>query len=379
MKNIWVVYSSRKGGHKYPAESLADFLEKHHNDKFTVNCLNFLDYSPLAALFDRAGRYGDLKLKKIWKRSYKSLRKDNKKVLSIYKRMIRAVYASGRIKEKLLSSAGVPHVIISIQPELNAMSGMLKAWFGVPIYTAIIDLVAHGLWVDKNIDYYFIPHAEMQEELLSYGVREDNIITTGLPIREGFKNVVEKDKIALRKELSMEPHLPSILILGGLLGEMVDFVNVIESIRKVKVPHQIIGIFGKNSKAKKRAEEIEYPYPLYPKGVTENIYDWMWASDIVITKPGSVTIAEITALSKPVILITPVAGSFQETLFAQLIQKKQAGEWVETADNVGEHVGNLLSSPELMKRVSNNAKAFGQKNLHSIDSIANFIIQGSKR
>jgi hypothetical protein len=31
MKNLWIVYSSRKGGHKYPTESIVNYLEKYHN------------------------------------------------------------------------------------------------------------------------------------------------------------------------------------------------------------------------------------------------------------------------------------------------------------------------------------------------------------
>ena len=375
MKNLWVVYSSRKGGHKYPTLSIVNYLKKYHNDKFDTVGINFLDYSPLASFFDSIGRFSDLKLKKMMKVGYSNLRANKKRMLSPYGGAIRLIFKLGGLRRNLLRSFGKPDIILSIQPEVNTMASYLKEWFGVPIYSAIIDLVAHGLWVNKDIDGYFIPHADMKEELMNYGVEEENIVITGLPIREGFRNATKRDKVPLRKELGIDTDLPTVLMLGGLLGKMVDFIKVIESLSRVKVPHQLIGIFGKNDIDREKAEKMDYPYKLYPKGQIENVYDWMWASDIVITKPGSVTIAEITSLGKPIIVITPLAGSLQETKFAELLQRKGIGKWVQTADEVGQCAENLLSNPKLMEEVSKNAKDFGGVSLYSIDNITKFLLR----
>jgi processive 1,2-diacylglycerol beta-glucosyltransferase len=337
--------------------------------------INFLDYSPLASFFDSIGRFSDLKFKRIMKLGYSNLRVNKRSILSLYGKLVGIVFKLGGLRRNLLKSFGKPDIILSIQPEVNTMASTLKSWFGVPIYSAIIDLVADGLWVNKNVDCYFIPNADMKEELMSYGVGEKSIITTGMPIREGFRNATEKDEILLRKELGIDPDLPTVLMLGGLLGKMVDFIKVIESLSRIKVPHQLIGIFGKNDVDREKAEKMDYPYKLYPKGQVENVYDWMWASDIVITKPGSVTIAEITSLGKPIIVITPLAGSLQEIRFAELLQRKSIGKWVQKADEVGECAEDLLSNPKLMEEVSKNAKDFGEISLYSIDNITKFLIR----
>jgi processive 1,2-diacylglycerol beta-glucosyltransferase len=375
MKNLWVVYSSRKGGHKYPTQSIVNYLKKYHDDKFNTVGINFLDCSPIASFFDSIGRFSDLKFRKMMKNGYKSLKANRKKMLSNYGRSIRVIFKSGCLRQNLLNNFGKPDIILSIQPEVNALAGILKSWFDVPVYSVIIDLVAHGLWVNESIDYYFIPNEDMKQELLDYGVEERKIVNTGLPIREGFRKVTQKDQTALRKELGIDTKLPTILMLGGLLGKMVDFMKVIGSLSRIKMPHQLIGIFGKNAAARKKAEKIDYPYTLHPKGHIENVYDWMWASDIVVTKPGSVTIAEITSLGKPLIVITPLAGSLQETKFAELLQRKKVGEWVQKADEVGECTENLLSNPKLMEKISTNAKAFGERSLYSIDNITKFMIR----
>jgi UDP-N-acetylglucosamine:LPS N-acetylglucosamine transferase len=70
-----------------------------------------------------------------------------------------------------------------------------------------------------------------------------------------------------------------------------------------------------------------------------------------------------------------LAGSLQETKFAELLQRKGIGKWVQTADEVGECVENLLSDPKLMKEVSKNAKNFGGVSLYSIDNITKFLIR----
>ena len=79
MKNLWVVYSSRKGGHKYPTQSIVDYLKKYHKDKFDTVGINFLDYSLLASFFDSIGRFSDLRFKRMMKFGYSNLRANKKR------------------------------------------------------------------------------------------------------------------------------------------------------------------------------------------------------------------------------------------------------------------------------------------------------------
>ncbi|MEO0293404.1 MAG: glycosyltransferase [candidate division WOR-3 bacterium] len=373
MKNLWIVYSSRKGGHRYPAESLFAYIMNYYRDKFKSVCINFLDFCSLASFFDSFGRFADLKLRKITKVCYKSAKENRSSLLIPYKKIISLIFKTGNLKRKLLSSFERPDLIISIQPEINAIAGLLKLWFEVPVYTVIIDLVAHGLWVDKNIDLFFVPNELVKRELLRYGVAANKIFITGIPIREGFRTVFKKEKDSLRKSLGIEMGLPTILIMGGLLGEMVNFIEILDSIGRIKIPHQTICIFGENIEGKKEVGKIKYPYKLLIRGVTENIYDWMWASDFIVTKPGSVTIAELTALGKPGIFVTPLAGSLQETKFAELLEEEEAGVWVERGEDVGKCIRELLLRPETIERIKKNSLLFGERNLYATEKIIEFI------
>jgi len=48
---------------------------------------------------------------------------------------------------------------------------------------------------------------------------------------------------------------------------------------------------------------------------------------------------------------------------------------VQTADEVGQCVENLLSDYKLLKKISKNAKDFGGVSLYSIDNITKFLIR----
>ncbi|MCK4256331.1 hypothetical protein KAX35_05550, partial [candidate division WOR-3 bacterium] len=103
-------------------------------------------------------------------------------------------------------------------------------------------------------------------------------------------------------------------------------------------------------------------WPIHPYDRVENMDEMMWASDVVISKPGSVTIAEILSLGKASILLSPKAGSAQELAFGEYVQKNGAGIFLGNNSEIGKFLEELLVNSEKIKLMSEQAFKLGVYN-----------------
>jgi len=368
--SIWIVFHSRKGGHLYPSKALYDYIKSNY-DSFVPALINLLDVSPLLSFIDSIGRHGDLNLKSLYKKGYQQLQKQDNKLVRIYKIGEGLILKTSKVRGKLLWRYGRPDLIISTQPEVNVIAHTLKTWFLAQIHTVIIDLAIHGLWVNKWIDHYYVANDHIKKELMAYGVNADSISVTGIPLRSGFAQTAKSDIKQLRNRLKISAELPTILLMGGLLGTMVDYQAVIKSIIEKVSPYQLLVVFGRNEKDRNIAatQKLQAKYPVHIYGTVSNVDEMIWASDIVVSKPGSVTMAETLSLGKPMVVITPRAGSAQELRFAKFLVDNGAGSWTDRADKVGELVNSIFSSEDTYKKMSKNAWGLGHYSLHANENI----------
>ncbi len=356
LMNVWVLIASRKGGHYYPALALHRYLSKRG---YNSHLINFLDESWIFALADSVGRWGDLNLKPLYRFGYRNLQKNSTGFKGLYRVFEGLMLRVQNPLPKMVEKYGKPDVVLSIQPEMNVIAHAFKK-VADRFFTAIIDLLPHGLWVSPSVDMYFAPNEEVSESLPRYGVRRERVALTGLPIREEFSKVVKRKKEEVRRELGLPKEGTTVLIMAGLLGKMIDFEKVLREIRELNL--FAVVIFGKNERLVERYANLPNVKAL---GVVENVYDYMWASDILISKPGSVTIAEITALGKPSVLITPRAGSLQEHRFANLVQRKGAGVWVKDEGDV------VRGIKEVMERYGDMSRKSFEMGKHHLKALQN--------
>ena len=97
------------------------------------------------------------------------------------------------------------------------------------------------------------------------------------------------------------------------------------------------------------AERHEIPF-----GYVDNIHELMKAADIVITKPGGVTTAEVLAQNLPMIIIKPIPG--QEMHNATYLTNKQTAIRVDTPSAMHLIIDDLLENPEKCDRMRDAAR-----------------------
>ena len=146
--------------------------------------------------------------------------------------------------------------------------------------------------------------------------KEPKVITewVGNPVREDFLNF----QISGREFFNLNSDLPILLITGGATGAQQINEVVKEALPELLKAHQIIHITGKGNR-------VEYNDPNYHQYefLAHELPTAMKIADIVVSRAGLSTIAELSALGK-VAIIVPMPDSHQEENAALLKKTNSA-------------------------------------------------------
>jgi len=165
----------------------------------------------------------------------------------------------------------------------------------LPVVGIVTDFAVHPFWIYNNIDAYAVATSEMRQTLVARGVKRDRIVVSGIPVDPRFGRP-RLPVAELRAELGLPPDRRIVLMMGGGLG-IGPLDRMIRSLAQVDVPLAGAIIVGRNGRLEKRvlalAEQTEYPLRVF--GFVDNVYDYMHASDVLLTKPGGLTSSEALA------------------------------------------------------------------------------------
>jgi len=157
----------------------------------------------------------------------------------------------------------------------------------------------------------------------------------------------------------------TVLLSAGAFGVSTDFAMLIEQLKKKSNDVQVVVICGKNKKLK---NELEYKYSRDKDvkifGYTENMYEWMKSSSVLITKAGGVTISEALASNIPLILFNPVPG--QEMENARYFKKHNMAKIAKNQEEVLKYVEQLLSKDNIEKMKFNMRENYLSKASYNI-------------
>lgn len=197
-----------------------------------------------------------------------------------------------------------------------------KAIQNIPISVVMTDYHAHRAFAMPHVSRFFVPSMEQQCALISFGIPEATIRTAGIPVRPAFYE--QKDTALLRTRLRISSEKPCILIMYGGRG-LLEMEQAVRVLLKKKEPTTIVAITGKNIDLYDALHRLPVPahITLMMVGWTERIDEYMRLADVVITKPGGITVSECMTLGKSMILVSPMPG--QETYNARHVVRNGYG------------------------------------------------------
>jgi len=236
---------------------------------------------------------------------------------------------------------------------LQILSNMhRKGELDVPTVSIITDFTTHSYWLHEYVSAYVVAHDLLKYELIKKGIPKEIIHPLGIPVSNTFVN--KKSKNSLLKEFNLEDK-KTILLMGGSLG-FGDIQNNFMSLLNYPQDIQIIAIVGTNYKLMHQLTKYSQGSPKKVKilGYTDRVSDYMDVSDIIITKPGGMTVSEALIKELPILIISPIPG--QEERNARFLTNMGAAVRIMDDDEADNILYQIIDNPARIKQMKEMAR-----------------------
>ncbi|MFP5162777.1 diglucosyl diacylglycerol synthase [Staphylococcus equorum] len=212
----------------------------------------------------------------------------------------------------------------------------------IPIATVMTDYRMQKNWITPHSQRYYLATEDLKDEFASIGIPKSQIKVTGIPIADKFEEDI--DKTSWLRQNSLAPYKPTILMSAGAFGVSKGFDQMIQEILNRSPHSQVVMICGKNKELKRTlsAQFKNYDNVLIV-GYTKHMNEWMASSQLMITKPGGITISEALTRQTPMIFLNPAPG--QELENANYFEEKGFGLIADTPEEAIQQVATLTNTP----------------------------------
>jgi UDP-N-acetylglucosamine--N-acetylmuramyl-(pentapeptide) pyrophosphoryl-undecaprenol N-acetylglucosamine transferase len=203
---------------------------------------------------------------------------------------------------------------------------------------------------------------------LKYFLTKGKLRVIGNPIRG---DIVTADRQEALMRFNLDPRKKTVFVFGGSQGAYAINQAVLDSLDSFLENWQLLWQTGVNDfgfvSEKVRSKKIKcvvFPF-------IEDMRSAYAASDLVVSRAGALTLAEITSCGKPSLLIPyPFATADHQRYNAQVLQKEGAAEMLLQKDLTGEtlvqKLFSLLSDEEKLKRMGIQSKKMGKPEATSL-------------
>lgn len=213
-----------------------------------------------------------------------------------------------------------PDIIISTLPFCSQVVSRYKNKHcsAIPLITCITDISSHSEWINEYTNSYLVGSYSLKEELILKGVPEKKIFVNGIPVKAEFKTNIPSKNSNEKK----------LLIMGGGLGLLPKDAYFYEALNRMPNLKTTV-ITGNNHQIfamlHQKYENINVI------GYTNEVYKYMLEADVVVSKPGGITLFESIFSETPLLVFTPLLQ--QEKNNTSFILNKHIGKEIgSTAD-----------------------------------------------
>lgn len=216
-------------------------------------------------------------------------------------------------------------------------------------------------WLSKKVKTICVAHEGMEKYFPA-----DKLVVTGNPVRKTITLNPSRKEEAY-KYFDFDSSKPILLIIGGSLGARTLNESVLAGLEKltkegVQVIWQCGGFY--HEEMEKRSEE---------KGKNVLLKDFIFQmdfayaiADVVISRAGALSIAELMLTGKPSILVpSPNVAEDHQTINAQALVEKDAAEMIkdkEAMNSLIDQALDLLNNKKRQKELSENIKSMAHDN-----------------
>jgi processive 1,2-diacylglycerol beta-glucosyltransferase len=337
---ILIIHATAGAGHKKAAEAIYNGLK---NTGHQAQLVDALDYTNPFFKYSYPTAYTFLvtKVPILWKFFFWLLDfQFLQPLIHIGRRIYNAVNAQAL--EKFLKEEQFDCIIATqfLSVEVIAYlkrTGQIKS----KTICVVTDFDVHHIWINKGIDCYATACDYTKKKVESFGVDPARVFVTGIPTDEKFSLPVDQRQI--RQTLKINPDQFTVLLATGSFG-MGPLEELIDLLKK----HQLLVVCGHNkalcAHLKKKASG-----QVHILGLVDNMDELMAASNVMVTKPGGLSISEALVKRLPLFFFSAIPG--QEMGNIRVLKSYGAASDQCALNEIVQKVDDLSVHPELYENL----------------------------
>jgi len=341
---IGCVYVNAGKGHYIPAKAISDELTALGTETEMLDFFKIIDAPKFDALNQNIWRW-ELKFPKI----EQALNARADKTSSAKKKL--KAFASARYQKNFSRWIENNHVDAFICthyiPSLILSEFSHDLGLHIPVFAYSSDVFTTPLsGLGEHLEKFYISSEEGLTYVAATGFPQEKIALTSFPIQSSCINARYMTKQEARNMLKISDMFTLLINLGG---EGIGTISVIEGLEKQGAEVQIMLVGGMNEKDKEKFTSLQNrckTVKVIPVGFVNNIYQYLYACDIVVGKAGINAMLEAMYLKRP-FLVTTVYYTVKAA--ADYFERHKIGWYAPKVDQQIRIISEYLQNPELLK------------------------------
>ena len=234
-----------------------------------------------------------------------------------------------------------PDLIVATHPFPEGAAALWRTRHGTSYALAALltDYALHAIWLVRGVDQYFVATDTMACEMVARGFELRSVRATGIPITQADYSLARAEAQA---QVGLPGDLPTLLLMGGGLG-LGGMERTLAALETLERRLAILVAAGRNTvletHVRRMADSSRHVIRVF--AYTDEVPVLMRAADLLITKPGGLTISEAFAAGLPLLLHDPIPGP--ETENAIYATRRGAAVWLHPGERMGPAVEEILA------------------------------------
>ena len=243
-----------------------------------------------------------------------------------------------------------PHVIVSVHPMTQHIFGRILKELNlvgkIPLVTVVTD-PCYGFWKGwacDEVSLYLVANDDARQQLIDFGVPEEKIKISGMPVNPKFGPVEENAAKQTRKAYDLDEDKFTVFVNAGYIGGG-NIPTIFKEFARGELDCQAIFLAGKNEELRKEAEEIAKTakFPIRVIGYSDEIEKIMQSADVMISKLGGLTTFEALSCHLPIIADVTTPPMPQEEGTVRMVSKRGAGILLEKTTDIVPTIKTLVN------------------------------------
>lgn len=231
-----------------------------------------------------------------------------------------------------------------------------------PVWLQVTDFDLHSLWLVPGMAGYFAATDEVAFRLRARGMPAGRVHVTGIPVMPAFSQpeAPALERLACVSALELDSARRVLLMVSGGAG-VGDLPSMVRRVLALDgLDFQVIAVAGRNAQALAELQALaaQHPRRLRAVGFTDQMERLMAAADLVITKPGGLTVTECLALGRPMLLTAPIPG--QEEHNAGYLMEEGAAWLAWDLIGLEYKVARLMGDAARLQAMAARSRALGR-------------------